>query len=265
MCQTPFIFPVRRFSHWQKPRWEAGEVRCSSPVLTGVGFSSGWFLSQNLLKILHFYSGFCENVGQCGMGRGTGSVCMSRRGLALLRASQPKADGSCTQVPAYISLGKGQTGFLMKHSPHFSDWWLLIFFYIWYFSNAINFSNLFSAFNNKAGTENQQYYYSLRKHISICKRLLKSQDSQRPFLPLNQGIYFKHKQLLLRQATVNALANRRWNMTCTALMAPRTPPAHSHPKDHVCLSCCQAPTGVSVLIFLWQHLCTTGTKLTHTC
>lgn len=35
MCQTPSILPAQRFGCWQKPRWEGGEVRCSSPCWCG--------------------------------------------------------------------------------------------------------------------------------------------------------------------------------------------------------------------------------------
>lgn len=134
----------------------------------------------------------------------------------------------------------------MKHSPLFSDWWLLQFFffiYIRYPSNVINFSSLFSSFNNKAGTENQHYHYPFLKIISICKRLIKNTDTLRPFLPLNQGMYFKHKHLLLSWATAKALTNTRWNITLL-LWHVRYPPAHPHPRDnkyvpHMCLCCCQ--------------------------
>lgn len=150
MCQTPIPTPE------QKTRGEAEELRCSSPCPAGVGLSGVQFLSQKVLMMLHFFPpGYCENVGQCGMGRGTGSAHM------LSSVSQPSSEAQSRQTPAHISHNKGQFGFIMKHSPLFSDWWLLqfFFFHIRYPSNVISFSRLFSSFNNKAGTEKQHYHY----------------------------------------------------------------------------------------------------------
>lgn len=56
MCQTPFIFPAQRFSRWQKPRWEAGEVRCSSPCPCWCG-SLWWLISvSKCFKDTPFFS-----------------------------------------------------------------------------------------------------------------------------------------------------------------------------------------------------------------
>lgn len=54
-------------NHSRNPRWEAGEVRHSSPCPCCL--SGGWFLSQIALKILYFSPGFPEKVGWCGGGK----------------------------------------------------------------------------------------------------------------------------------------------------------------------------------------------------
>lgn len=143
--------PLSRKPGEKQKSWDA-----PAPALAGVGLSGVQFLSQKVLMMLHFFPpGYCENVGQCGMGRGTGSAHM------LGSVSQPSSEAQSRQTPAHISHNKGQFGFIMKHSPLFSDWWLLqfFFFHIRYPSNVISFSRLFSSFNNKAGTEKQHYHY----------------------------------------------------------------------------------------------------------
>lgn len=134
----------------------------------------------------------------------------------------------------------------------------IFFFYIRYPSNVINFSSLFSSFNNKAGTENQHYHYPFLKIISICKRLIKNPDMLRPFLPLNQGIYFKHKHLLLRWATAKALTNTRWNMTLL-LWHVRYPQLTPAPGTINMYPISASAAARSVLGFLCGHLCTTVT------
>lgn len=221
MCQTPFIFPVWRFSCWQEPRWDVGEVRCSSLYPYWCG-SLWWLISASkCFKDTPFFSRILWKRGLMWDGK-RDSISPVEESIG---SAQSLADESWWILPGkYLSTSvsiKGQTGFLMKHSPHFSDWWLLQSFYIWYFSNAIHFSSLFIPFNNKAGTENQQFYCSFLKNISICKKLIKGQDSHWALLPLNQGMYFKHEHLFLRQATANTLTNTRWNVTYIAFMAPK--------------------------------------------
>lgn len=113
MCQTPFPCPE------QKPRREAEELRCSSPCPCWCG-SLWWLISvSKCSKDAPLFSpGCCENVGQCGMGGGTRSAHMLSRGL---RASEPNSEAQSRQTPAHISHNKGQIGFIMKHSPRFSD------------------------------------------------------------------------------------------------------------------------------------------------
>lgn len=133
-----------------------------------------------------------------------------------------------------------------------------IFFYSRYTSNVISFSSRFSSFNNKAGTEKQHYHYPFLKIISICKRLIKNQDTQWPFLPLNQGIYFKRKHLLLRWATACALTNPRWNVTLL-LWHVRYPQLTPTPGTVNMYLKCTSAAARGVLGFLCEHLCTTDT------
>lgn len=162
----------------QKPQVGSrrGETLQSLPLL-----SIWWLISvSNCFKDTLFFSRISWEGGLMWGGeerqdqpihRGEGWLHSEPRSQKLMDPAR--------QGPEHISLNKEQIRFLMKHSPHFSDWRLLHSFNIWYLSIAINFSCPFSPFN-EAKTENQQYYYSLLRNISICKRLTNPQDSQQP-------------------------------------------------------------------------------------
>lgn len=190
------------------------------------------FCLKLLWRCSGFLQGFLRRRVDVGWEEGQDQPVCGGEGWLRSQPRSQKLVDPARQGPAHISLNKGQISFLMKHSPHFSDWRLLHSFNIWYLSIAINFSWFFSPFDNEAEMENQQYHYSLLKNISICKRLTKPQDSQWPFLPLNQGMYFKHKHLLLRWATVNASDNMRQTTTHTALGTNQDVPSSPHPRDY---------------------------------
>lgn len=118
MCQIPFIFPAQRFSRGQKPRWEAGEVRCSSPCpcwcesLWWLPSASKYFKGPPLFSRISRDRGLEEGRDQ-PVHRGEGWLCSEPHSWKLTHTG--------SQVPAHIRLNKGQIGFLMKHSPLFSS------------------------------------------------------------------------------------------------------------------------------------------------
>lgn len=199
LCPTPFPSPG---TQQKQKSWDAPAL----PLVVWVSVVADFCLQMSQ-RCSICSAGCGENVGQCGMG----SALMLSRGLRVSEPTLRHRAGKHLHTSVTIKGKLASKWNILLLSV--TDGFFIFFFNIRYTSNVISFSNLFPSFNNKTGTEKKHYHYPCLKIISISKRLIKNQHTLWPFLPLYQGIYFKHKHLLLRGATTSALTDTRWNMT----------------------------------------------------